>query len=114
MKNIRVVYVCPRVVVFALATFTLAFGQAAKPSANPAATGAQATKPTSSSTVTTSGGAVGTIPEFHTSTDIENSPIVDSSGNIGIAVPLTAESMNGILVNGLDSARNLLLETASC
>jgi hypothetical protein len=37
-----------------------------------------------SSTVTTSGGTVGTIAEFDTSTDIKSSPIVDSSGVIGI------------------------------
>jgi hypothetical protein len=35
-----------------------------------------------SSTVTTSGGTVGTIPEFDSSTDIKNSPIKDSSGEI--------------------------------
>src|SRR5580704_15404369 len=37
-----------------------------------------------SSTVTTSGGTIGTIAEFDTSTDIKSSPIVDSSGVIGI------------------------------
>jgi hypothetical protein len=54
----------------------------------------------SSSTVTTSGGTVGTISEFQTPTDIENSPITDSSGNISIANQLTvagASNLNGVL-----------------
>jgi hypothetical protein len=38
--------------------------------------------PPSSSTVTTPGGTVGTIPEFDTSTDIKDSPLKDSGGEI--------------------------------
>jgi hypothetical protein len=70
--------------------------------------GAQSVRPPSSSTVTTSGGTVGTIPVFNTATDIENSPITDSGGNISIANQLTvhgtstlagvtAQSVNGAL-----------------
>jgi hypothetical protein len=74
----------------------------------PAVSGTQSINPATSSTVTTSGGTVGTIPLFSTATDIENSPITDLAGIINIADPLTvqgssslagvtAQSVNGIL-----------------
>jgi hypothetical protein len=72
-------------------------------SAAAASSGAQSVKPPSSSPVTTSGGTVGTIPVFNTATDIENSPITDSGGNISIANqltvvgPSTLSSVNGVL-----------------
>lgn len=83
--------------VIAAAISTFNFAQLAGAQANPTPSAARVAPPPSSSTVTTSGGTVGKIPEFHTGTDIENSPIVDSGGNIGITAPLTVQSVNGVL-----------------
>jgi hypothetical protein len=83
--------------VIAATISTFNFAQLAGAQTNPKPSGARVAPPPSSSTVTTSGGTVGKIPEFHTATDIENSPIVDSGGNIEITSPLTAQSVNGVL-----------------
>jgi hypothetical protein len=78
------------------------------------------TAPPPASAVTTSGGTPGTIPMFSTATDIENSPVTVSGGNVNIPPTLTvccsltaasagviAESVNGAVnptVCGLSNA----------
>lgn len=69
---------------------------------------ASSVKPLTTSTVTTSGGTVGTIPVFSTATDIENSPISDSAGNISIANQLT------VVGSSILSGVNGILNAASC
>jgi hypothetical protein len=55
-------------------------------------------RPATSSNVTTSGGTAGTIPVFQTATAIENSPIFDSGGNIGIGT-ITPTSLLNVISN---------------
>jgi hypothetical protein len=50
--------------------------------------------PLSSQSVTTSVGTVGAIPEFHTTSDLENSPIFDVGGKIGIGTSTPTSTLN--------------------
>lgn len=68
----------------------------------------QGALPPTSLTVTTSGGTNGTIPMFTSATDIENSPITNSGGNISIANQLTV--VGSSTLSGVNGALN----AASC
>jgi hypothetical protein len=76
-------------------------------------------RPLISSNVTTSGGTVGTIPLFSTSTDIENSPITDTSGTIGINGPLSVQgaepsSLSGVTGGITASSLNNVINPLVC
>lgn len=96
MRNLHRFRSALMLVLFAAASLA-AFSQSAGAPARPGLSSRKKATPLSSSTVTTSGGTVGTFPEFHSTVDIENSPIIDSGGVIGLAEPMTALSVNGIL-----------------
>jgi hypothetical protein len=80
---------------------------------NSASSGTQSVKQLTSFTVTTSGGRIGTIPVFHTATDVENSPIVDSAGTISITAPLTVSGLS-TLAGATAQSVNGVLNPASC